>query len=202
MSNITSDGTVMGGTPFFGGMNNWGGGMGIAPFGLFGLASLGRGGFGAFGDGCCDGGGGKTLANDVLLLNQIDSKVSSATTPIALSLAGIKESMESAAILGAIGGVKDEVCDVKTDLSAFAANTACQFQGVNHKFSDVFKEIECAKVEIIQASKIALLEDKLRCSEDRRRDDETKVIKDSILVLQSGIGNIASQLGNFPLTAK
>lgn len=23
MSNITSDGTVMGGTPFFGGMNNW-----------------------------------------------------------------------------------------------------------------------------------------------------------------------------------
>lgn len=177
----------------------FGGGFGgIAPFGLFGLAGIGgrNGLFG--GNDCGDIPRTGTLANDVLLLNQIDSKVTSATTPIALSLAGIKESMESAAILGAIGGVKDEVCDVKSELSAFASNTNCQFMGVNHRFDDVFKEIECAKTEIIQANRIAELE--ARC----RVHDESRIgrIEDSLVVVQGGLGNVIGALNNLPTSVK
>lgn len=196
---IASDG--IGGFPSaFGFGGGFGGGWGgIAPFGLFGLAGIGGRNGGLFGnDGCCDGGGGKTLANDVLLLNQIDSKVSSATTPIALQLASIKEGLESAAILGAIGGVKDEVCDVKTDLSAFAASTNCQFMGVNHRFDDLTMKLSCMETNIIQANKIAELEG--RC----RSHDEARIgkIEDSLIVMQGGIGNVIGQLNNLPTTSK
>lgn len=201
MSNLVGETSVMGGMPFGGGFGFGGGwGGGIAPFGLFGLAGIGGRGLFGGNDGCCDGGKTGTLANDALLLNMINNTVDQATTPLALGIAGIREQMQSDQVLGAISAVGEKVCDTRADLVAFASNTACQFQGVNHRFDDLNMKLECMEKSIIQANVIAELEERLRCSERRGDDAKFAKIEDSVLVIQNGLANVLGTINNLPLS--